>query len=169
MIKSRRQIFLFSVFCLLSSLFAGCGYTTRSMISDKFKTIYITPFSNRINITQETYIADKYKIYRPGLETDITRSVKNKFLFDGNLRLTKEESADLVLKGELVDFRKDPLRYDISDEVLEYRINLIVNINLLDKKKNEPAWVENNFTGQSTYFTTGALACLLYTSPSPRD
>lgn len=136
----------------------GCGYTTRSMISDKFQTIYITPFTNKINITQESSVANKYKVYRPSLETDVTKAVTNKFLFDGNLKPTREELADLVLEGELIDFRKDPLRYSTSDEVLEYRINLVVNVKLSDKKEDKLVWQENNFTGESTYFTTGSGA-----------
>ena len=125
------------------------------MISDKFRTIYITPFANKIDITKETDVGSKYRIYRASLETDVTKAVTNKYLFDGNLKPTRQESADLVLKGELVEFRKDPLRYDINDEVLEYRINVVVNISLTDTKENKLVWQENSFTGQSTYLTTG--------------
>jgi hypothetical protein len=132
----------------------GCGYTTRSMISTKFKTIYVVPFVNKIDITKETEAASKYKIYRPMLETDVTKAVINKYLFDGNLRPTKEEIADLVLKGELVEFRKDPLRYnDDNEEVSEYRMNILVNISLWDNKENKLVWEEKNFTGDFTYFT----------------
>lgn len=137
---------------------SGCGYTTRSMISDKYKTIYVTPFVNKIDITQETDVASKYKIYRPMLETDITRSVINKFLMDGNLKPAKSEAADLVLKSELVEFRKDPLKYSDSDEVEEYRVSLVVNIGLWDNKENKLVWEEKNFTGDTAYFTTGTLA-----------
>jgi len=137
---------------------SGCGYTTRSMISTEFRTIYVRPFVNKIDITTETDTASKYKIYKPLLETDITKSVINKFLFDGNLRLVKTESADLVLKGELVGFHRDPLRYTESDEVEEYRLNLVVNISLWNNKKNKIIWEENNFTGNATYFTTGQAA-----------
>lgn len=136
----------------------GCGYTTRSMISDKFKTIYISPFVNKIDITRETDAADKYRIYRPMLETDITRAVTDRFLFDGNLRPTEKASADLFLKGELVEFRRDPLRYTDSDEVEEYRLNLVINISLWDNRENKIVWEENNFTGDTTYFTMGATA-----------
>ncbi len=136
----------------LISIIGGCGYTTRSMISDKFKTIYVVPFVNRVDITRETDVASKYRIYRPMLETDITKSVINKFLSDGNLRSVKEESADLILKGELIDYRKDALRYDEGEEVSEYRINLVVNISLFDRKENKIVWEESNFTGDTTYF-----------------
>lgn len=151
---------IFVAFCLLSSAFClvSCGYTTRSMISSKFKTIYITPFINKIDITKETDAATRYKVYKPLLETDITKSVVEKFLFDGNLKPTRKESADLILKGELVEFRRDPLRYTDNDEVEEYRLNLLVNISLWDNKENKLVWEENNFTGETTYFTIGTSA-----------
>jgi hypothetical protein len=157
-VTSRRKIiFLLSTFYfLLSTLFTGgCGYTTRSMISSQFHTIYVAPFENKIDITQEVYSANKYRVYRPLLETDITRTVVNKFLFDGNLKPAPEDSADLILKGELVEFRRDPLRYNDNDEVTEYRLNLVVNVSLLDRKESRLIWEEKGFTGNTTYFTTG--------------
>ena len=138
---------------------SGCGYTTRSMLSNEFHSIYITPFISKIDITQDTYSANKYRIYRPGLETDLTSAVINKYLFDGNLKPVKQESADLILKGELVDFRKDPLRYNSdSTDVLEYRVNVTVNMSLWNAKDNKLVWQENNFTGSQDYFVSGVQA-----------
>lgn len=134
--------------------FTGCGYTTRSMISSKFRTIYVTPFMNKVDITSDVYSSNKYRVYRPMLESEVTRAVNNKFLFDGNLKPTKQELADVVLKGELVEFRRDPLRYTENNEVSEYRINVVVNINLWDNRENKLIWEENNFTGDTTYFTS---------------
>jgi hypothetical protein len=122
------------------------------MISNKYRTIYIVPFVNKTDITNEAYSGSQYRIYRPHLETDITASVINKFLFDGNLKPVKEADADLVLKGELVDFRRDPLRYDDNDNVLEYRISLVINMSLWDKINDKLLYEENNFTGDTTYF-----------------
>ncbi len=149
----KKSILLVTSYSLLVTIM-GCGYTTRSMISDKFKTIYIVPFVNKIDITKETDAGYKYKIYRPMLETDITKAVTNKYLFDGNLRPAKSGSADLILKGELVEFRRDPLRYTDNNEVEEYRINIIVNLSLWDTKENKLVWEENGFTGDFTYFTS---------------
>jgi hypothetical protein len=133
-------------------LSAGCGYTTRSMIASKYHTVYVPPFTSAIDITREVDVGNRYKIYRPGLETDITKSLTNKFLFDGNVRPGGMETSDLELKGELVEFRRDPLRYRANDDVDEYRLNLIVNISLWDKKENKLLWEEKNFTGDTTYF-----------------
>jgi len=146
-----------SVWCLVLGVVGGCGYTTRSMIADKFKTIYIEPFINKIDITRESDAANKYKTNRPMLETDITQVVVNSFLFDGNLRIAPKDAADLVLKGELVEFRRDPLRYTEEDDVQEYRLNLVVNLSLWDNRENKLLWQENNFTGDTTYFTSGSL------------
>lgn len=139
---------------ILSAVFSGCGYTTRSMLYGKYKTIYIAPFLNKVDVTQEAYTANKYRIYRPMLETDITRKVINKYLFDGNLKPIKEEAADLVLKGELIEYRKDPLGYTSDNEnITEYRINIYVNLSLWDSKENKLVWQENNFNGNASYFT----------------
>jgi hypothetical protein len=57
-----------------------------------------------------------------------------------------------VLKGELVEFRKDPLRYSENDEIDEYRLNILVNISLWNNRENRMLWEEKNFTGDFTYF-----------------
>lgn len=140
--------------CPLLITLVGCGYTTRSSISDKYRTIYIAPFINKIDITQETDIGSKYKVYRPLLETDVTRRVNNKYLFDGNLKPVGKENADLILKGELVEFVRDPTRYNENEDVEEYRLNIRVNLSMWDTRENRLAWEESRFTGQATYFTS---------------
>lgn len=136
-------------------LAAGCGYTTRSAIANKYRTIYIDPFVNKINITSDANVGSKYRLYRPLLETDVTRAVVNKFLFDGNLKPVKTGDADLRLNGELIEFRKDPLRYDDNDNVTEYRVNIVVNISLWSNAEKRQLWIENGFTGETSYFETG--------------
>ena len=155
----KNKISFFVVFAvalfLLVSVFSGCGYTTRSMLYGKYNTIYVAPFLNKVDVTQEAYSASKYRIYRPMLETDITRKVINRYFFDGNLKLTKEPDADLVLKGELIEYRKDPLSYTANTEnVTEYRINIYVNLSLWDTKENKLLWQENNFNGNYSYLTS---------------
>ncbi len=147
----RRLVIGATQLALLAFMAAGCGYTTRSMISNKYRTIHIKQFINRIDITRETDAASKYKLYKPSLETDITKSVIDKFLFDGNLKPVKEENADLILKGELMEFRRDPLRTE-NNEVQEYRVNIVVSISLWDKKEDKLVWQENTFTGDYTYY-----------------
>ncbi|MFH0827717.1 MAG: LptE family protein [Candidatus Omnitrophota bacterium] len=151
----KKKAWLLVIFYFLfSALCAGCGYTTRSLISEKYKTIHIVPFANKVELTRESDSNNKYKVYRPMLETELTKAVINKFLYDGNVKPVAHDSADLVLKADLVEFRRDPLRYVDNDNIEEYRINIVVNINLWDKKNSKLVWEENNFTGDASYFVT---------------
>ncbi len=153
-----RNLFLLFAACYLSLNSFGCGYTTRSMISNQYRTIYITPFTNQIEFISQSDTGDKYKVYRPHLETDVTKAVIDRYMFDGNLKVVEKDKADLILVGDIQEFRRDPLRYDDNDNVVEYRLNMIVNISLLDVKENRKIWEESGYTGDFSYFVTGPQA-----------
>jgi len=143
----------------LAFLISGCGYTTRSQITEKYKTIYIRQFQNNIDITAESSAARKLKTNYPAIETDITQAVIDRFIWDGDIRPSREEDADLILKGIVTEFRRDSLRYvRTTEEVEEYRITLVVNLSLIDKKENKMLWQENNLVGDTSYFTEGLMA-----------
>jgi hypothetical protein len=63
-----------------------------------------------------------------------------------------------VLEADLVEFRRDPLRYTDNDVVQEYRLNIIVNLRLRDAKEKKLVWEEKSFTGDTTYFVSGPQA-----------
>lgn len=151
----RRTTILMFVCALFVS---GCGYTTRSLLPDRFKTIYIENFKNNIKVTAEQSDERMYRGYRPGMEIELTKAVIDKFLIDGNLKISNGDDADLMLKGELTDFRKEALRYDSNDNVEEYRTLLVVNLELIDVRTGKTVWTEKEFAGESTYRTGGSLA-----------
>lgn len=158
--KSGVKIFLKGAVALFSAalLISGCGYTTRSLLPSELKTIYVDNFVNKINITAESSDARMYQSYRPGMEIDVTKAIRDKYLFDGNLKVSDTKNADLILKGELVDFRNEALRYDRNDNVQEYRIRMVVNLELINAKDGSTRWKEAGFAGESLYNTTGSLA-----------
>ncbi len=133
------------------------GYTTGSLLPSNIKTIFIDNFVNKIDVTVETTNVNKYKLYRAGLETDITNSVQNAFNRDGNLLLAKQKDGDLKLYGDLVAVDRQGLRYDTNDNYEEYRLYIIVNL-VMKNSKDEVVWEEKNFTGESTYSLTGSNA-----------
>jgi hypothetical protein len=158
--KNIRKIFLGLVLAACSLQLAACGYSTKAgNMPAGIKTIYVMPFTNKIDITNEVTTLEKYRSYRPLLEVDITKKTIDRFNLDGSLKIGKRDSQDWLLKGELVEYRRDPLKYsDIDDEtVTEYRINLIVNLFLYDRD-NKLLWSEQRFTGQTDYYTQGAYA-----------
>ena len=154
--KRIKYFLILSALYPLLSILLGCGYATRAN-SSEYKTIYIAPFKNNINIASGKSEYARYITYYPLLESTITRAVVDRFIFDSNLKIDKEEKSDLVLKGELASYDRAALRYASNNEdVEEYRITLWVNIALY--KKGELVWQKNNFAGDATYFTTGAQA-----------
>ncbi|MFA5039077.1 MAG: LPS assembly lipoprotein LptE [Candidatus Omnitrophota bacterium] len=143
----------------LSVLFAGCGYTTRGGFVNQtgYKTIYVEPFVNKINTTSEYSEGSRFKSYFPLLESTISNIVVERFNFDGSLRTAQREKADLVLTGDLINYRRDSLRTS-DDNPEEFRVTLFVNIKLTDNKTGKVLWQKDGFAGDTTYFVTGALA-----------
>ncbi len=156
MIEHRFGKLITRIFILVT--LAGCGYTTHSAIKIGFKTIYIEPFKNNINYTSEFSEARNVRTYFPLLETKITQSIVDRFLFDGNLKIASREKAEMILKGALIDYTRDALRYDDNNNVLEYRVNLVISMSLYNSREDKLAWEEPRFIGEATYFTSGSLA-----------
>ena len=146
---------LFIIFLLsLSILSTGCGYTTKSTLPGYMKTIYVERFENNIDFTNES----NRNIYLPLLETNVRTEIINRFQFDGNLKVSKTEKADIVLTGNLKHYQRDVLRYDENNEVLEYRVKIFVSLTLYDNHKQETIWSDPDFVGEATYFLSGAFA-----------
>jgi len=147
------------VIMILAAAFflSGCGYTTKSLLPPEFKTIYVENFTNKIKVTAESSDERMYRGYKPGMEVDVSRAIRDKYLFDGNLRVADSRNADLILSGDLVDFRNEALRYDNNNNVLEYRVRMVVSL-VLQTRDGQVRWKEDNFAGESLYTTTGSLA-----------
>ncbi|MFC1593863.1 LPS assembly lipoprotein LptE [Candidatus Omnitrophota bacterium] len=154
---SRKLIMIIA--CLwCASLFAGCGYTTRSSVKQEVLNIYVEPFRNEIDFTAEDNEYRKLRTYFPLLEVDITNNVVDEFISDGNFRISKQDDADVILQGALLGYQRDALRHTDDEDVEEYRINLIVRLVLWNVAKSEPEWEEAGFVGDTTYYTSGSLA-----------
>ena len=160
--KSNARKFLLVAGCwLLVTSFSGCGYTSRTVYHGPYKTIFIEPFANKVDLLSEnaTSPSQRFRTYHPLLENDIRAAVINRFMYDGGIRLARKEDADIVLKGELIDYQRDALRYENNQQdVAEYRVSLIMHLVLLKKGEEAPLWEESNFVGDATYFTSGTQA-----------
>lgn len=152
--KILKNILIFTfVFLLFNS--SGCGYTTRSY-TGAYKTIYVAPFQNGINTADEKASYTKYMTYYPLLESTITRAVVDRFIFDGSLKVVTEKDADVVLKGELVAYNRDAVRYASDNETTqEYRITLTINMSLYGRN-GELIWEKKGFSGDTSYYVSGS-------------
>ena len=146
------------VSCVLGLGSASCGYTTRPGLAGYLRTVYIKPFVNKIDITTLSNDYNRFPVYRHGMEVDLTNEVINRFQFTGLMRPTRLERADARLEGELVQFRRDALRYNASQQVEEWRLSIVVNLKFYDLHSNTILWEESGFIGDTTYFALGANA-----------
>jgi hypothetical protein len=122
--------------------------------------VYVKPFTNTIDLTQLTNDYQHFPVYRHGLESDMTTAIINRFQFTGLLRPASPTNADSRLEGELVDFRRDALRYNASQQVEEWRLSVVINVRFYDRHQADGAvlWEEQRLTGDATYFELGANA-----------
>ncbi len=152
-----RKSFLFLSILLICILSSGCGYSTRSLspILASINTLYVEPFENSVDYATER--GDK-NLYVPMMEVKITNDTVNQFIYDGNLKITKADEADVILKGKLLNYRKDALRYTDNDDVQESRITITVSLVFWDVEEDKAIWTESSFFGESTYFESGSGA-----------
>ncbi|HEX9780687.1 MAG TPA: LptE family protein [bacterium] len=141
-----------------AGLAAGCGYTTRPGLPTPYQTIYVHPLVNRIDLTDLGGNLSRFPVYRHAMETELTDEILRRFQFTGLLRPSPRETADVRLEGELLQFRRDALRYSASGDVEEWRLSLVVSLRLIDRETGTTVWSEPGFVGDTTYFTTGPYA-----------
>jgi len=151
MIKER-ALCMIAIFCVM---LGGCGYTTDSLLPAELNSIHVNNFKNEINFTKE--ISDKRSnyTYRPGLENEITQETINKFVFNNNLDIKSEKNAAMVLSGSLVDYQLIPLSYNRDENVVEFRIEIFINMTLKNNLTGKVMWNEKRFMGNYTYSLTG--------------
>jgi hypothetical protein len=134
---------------------AGCGYTTRPGIAPHLHTIAISPIINKIDLARLPTNNERFPIYRHGMEIDLTNAIIERYQFTGLLRPPRPDNADCRLDGELIEFRRDALRYNASQQVEEWRLNVVVNLKFTDLTNETVLWEEPGFTGETTYFALG--------------
>ena len=134
---------------------SGCGYSTRSLLPEGLDSIHVDNFENRIDPTREVSNRRMSYIYSPGLENQVTRAVIDGFIFDRHLSIDRAGEAALTLKGALVDYRLYPLSYDRGDDIEEYRVEVLVDLELYNNRTGKTMWTETNFMGQANYNIKG--------------
>lgn len=144
--KIKANLAILTSFFVLSIVgFVGCGYRIGSILPVDIKTVAVPTFKN---LTPE-----------PGIEVGVTNQIINQFQIDGTLRVVEESEADVRLDGELVEYRREPLRFTGRDfrEVSEYRLRLITRLTFIDLKTGQPLWAGRVVEGETTYFVSGSF------------
>ena len=135
-------LLILSNLCFLSS----CGYTQEVHLPNEIKTIAVPTFKNEIPPKDQF-------AYRPGLEIELTNAIRDRLIFDGNLKVVEESKADAILQGAIVAYQQEGLRFDRLESVQEYRLFLVVKFKLIDRRTHKVLIEEPNFSGHAEFFT----------------
>ena len=150
--------FWFVVFwCSMLSAVSGCGYTTKSLLPENIRRVHVAPVKNSIDLSEEISDKTPFRVYRPGLEVELTNAIINRVIFDGTLKVAPPEKADAVLDVALVDYRRDPLRYSEGEDVREYRLSVTIDVNFTNTVDGKKLWTQR-ITGDNTFFLSGPRA-----------
>ncbi len=142
----------------LAVLSSGCGYTGSSLLPDKYDSVHVKNFVNKIDPAAEVSDRRMSYTYFPGMENQITAAIIDRFMFDRHITVTRESDASMILEGELMDYRQFPLSYDKDENVEEMRSQINVSLALYDGDTGEIIWREGGFTGWASYDLTGPNA-----------
>ncbi len=129
----------------------GCGYTRQTVLPRNIKTIYVETVKNKLDM-------ERVFAYQQGLEMDITNAVIRRFQVDGTVKVAKQDTADAILKTDLIAYEQEGLRYDQLEEVKEYRLFIVVKLRLVDAKTGDLIWEEPNFTGDNEYYVSNVTS-----------
>ena len=143
---------------LTASVFSGCGYTRKSLLTESIKSIHVSPIKNAIDLSEEVTDQKPFRVYRPGVEVELTNAVINRFIFDGNLKVAVPEKADAIVEAKLTDYRRDALRYSDSDDVQEYRLTIVISVKVTERATGKVIWSDTGLAGDTSFFVAGPRA-----------
>ncbi len=151
------QKFRFLFVFLALGVLAGCGYTTKSLLPENIRRVGAAPVKNSIDLSAEISDKTPFRVYRPGLEVELTNAIINRYIFDGTLKVSSLEKADALLEASLVDYRRDALRYSEGEDVQEYRLSVTLEAVFKDRLDGKTLW-SKRITGDTTFFLAGPRA-----------
>jgi hypothetical protein len=88
-----------------------------------------------------------------GLEDRFRLQVEQEMIRDGRLPFSGSETdADGVIEGEIVNYIPQVATYDASNQPLEYRLWVIINVRFVDRRESRVLWEEPRLEQTYRYF-----------------
>jgi hypothetical protein len=123
---------------LLLIALAGCPYGfSSSLLPGHIKSVSVPLFENRSD--------------RGELSTALADSLTEAFIDNHTLKVVGEKAADSQLEGTILEYRRVPFTVGADEQVLEYRVEIILEIRFLDLRKNKILWEESRLGQWDTY------------------
>lgn len=127
---------------LAAVLLSGCGYSTQGNLPPHIKTVAVPVLKNRT--------------LQPGIETAITSAVVR--AFSGRLQVVPAEQADSILEGEIVGYNAQGIGFDRSANITAYRVQVVVNAEFRDLRRNTVIWREEGLAVTSDFSVQGSVS-----------
>jgi len=127
------------VAAFLAASVLGCGYTSRSSLDPKYRTVAVSAFQN---------YSKEYD-----LQAALTNAVIRKFVADGRLEVVKPGNADLLLEGVILGYSLKGLTYDERDEVTQFLCVINAGARMTDQKTGEILWQDEHLAGETSFYT----------------
>jgi len=132
--SARRELLMIALGCL----FVGsCVATSPNREVVNIKSIYLPTFRNLT--------------YEYGIEDYLTNAIINQFIADARLTVTDGDAAELILRGNIYRYVREPVVYNDQDEVQEYSVGLWVDLALYEAGSDTPLWRDNDIYAKTTY------------------
>jgi hypothetical protein len=123
---------------ILATAVLSCGvYTFSPSALGGIKSVAIPLFDNR---TTES-----------GLRESLTDRLSQAFVDDNTLRVVPEATADAVLRGAVVSYRREAYSYSEAEVVSEYIVHVGVDVAFAEKKSGKVIWEEKGMSNWGTY------------------
>jgi len=126
---------------LISFLTFGCaGYHIGPVTKRNFNSIAVPMFRNTT--------------LNPQIEAQISNGIIQRLQQDGSLRIEPESKADVVLKGSVIKYFREPLRSLRTDTGVprEYEITITVRVEATDRRTGETVLKSTEVEGKSDVF-----------------
>ncbi len=108
---------------------AGCDQTVKRTLPSGIRSVYVQEFSNS---TDQAIL--------PGL---LLEELRREFRLDGRLTVMDVPAgADAMLDGGVVEYMRQPARFDQNNVIQEYRLRIVVDLAFKDLAKGSMLWEE---------------------------
>lgn len=123
---------------LLLAALAGCPYGfSSSLLPGHIKSVALPLFENRTD--------------RGELSTSLADSLTEAFIDNHTLKVVGEKAADSQVEGAIVEYRRVPFTVGADEQVLEYRVEIVLEVRFVDLRKNKVLWEEPRLRQWDTY------------------
>lgn len=114
---------------LAALAFAGCEQTVKRTLPSSIRTIAVREFRN-----------DTDQVVLPTL---LREELRREVRMDGRIQASDDmPAADGLLDGAIVEYTRQPARFDQNNVIQEYRLRLVVDLSLTDVRSGEILWAD---------------------------